>query len=195
MRVTGRPLMLALPTSAMRSGRRALPTAPVTGSDELVTGAVGKALRPDRIADVDRRRDGRRGARRPGGGGRVREAEELGDDLPGLELLQHLAAVRPALPQRLGRHRVGRQGRWAERAEAGAGADDVGDLQPRVLGEVADHGADEGVGPERVGQSQAEALLQDALQERLLAADAAQIAIGVPAPATVAKVGEVAAAG
>jgi len=80
------------------------------------------------------------------------------------------------------RQGVGGQPGGAEGAEGGAGADDLGDPQGAVLGDLVDQGADEGVGPHRVGQALVERGLEQGLEERLLAADAAQVGPRVAAP-------------
>jgi hypothetical protein len=132
------------------------------------------------------------GAAGRGAGG---PAQEPVDDGGGVGLLQLQDVAQRMVGDDVHRQRVGGQLGRVEGAERRPGADGVVDPQGAVLGDLVDQGADEGVGPDRVGQALVEGGLDQGLEERLLAADAAQVGPGVAVPDAVDLVGEVAAAG
>jgi hypothetical protein len=71
----------------------------------------------------------------------------------------------------------GQAGR-VEGAELAGQGDRAADGEAVVLGQAADHGADQGVGPDRIGQVATEGLGGQGAEHGLLAADAAEVGAG-----------------
>src|SRR4029453_2550731 len=167
----------------------------VAGASELGGGGGGQAGGAEGVEDGD---PGVGGGGDAGGGARGRgggAAEEGVDHGGGVGLLEREDVPGGMVGGDGHRQGVGGQLGGAERAEGGTGADDVAHPQGAVLGDLVNQGADEGVGPHRVGQALVEGGLDQCLEERLLAADAAQVGPRVAVPHPVELVGEVAAAG